>query len=88
MNNDDFPHHEIPVGIIKLSEPKCAKVKNLLNKYNEVGFTDFDLAELALMSLREWRNRDYPIPDGYKRHRSKIMVKIPQDELTRMRLKI
>lgn len=88
MNNDDFPHHEIPDGIIKLSEPKFAKVRNLLYKYNEVGFSDFDLVELALLSLREWRNREYPIPNGYKIHRSKIIVRIPEDELIRMRLKI
>jgi hypothetical protein len=55
-------------------------------RYQEIGFTDFSIVELATMSLAQWKRRDYPVPKGFKLHRSKILIKIPPDELTYKRI--
>jgi len=62
--------------IIKLSHQKGSRVKNLYLRYKVIGFKDYSLIDLAEMSLSQWRRRDYPIPDGYKRTWGKILVKI------------
>jgi hypothetical protein len=77
FNNEKFP----PTGIILLSEQKFVRTRNLMYKYQEVEFTDFSLVELALMSLAQWKRRSYTIPEGFKLHRNKILVKIAPDEL-------
>ena len=61
--------------IITLSHQKSSRVKNLYLKYKEIGFTEYTLLELAEMSLAQWKRRDYPIPDGYRRSWNKILVK-------------
>ncbi len=66
--------------IITLSSQKGSRVKNLHLKYKEIGFTDYSLIELAEMSLSQWRRREFPIPDGYRRNWVKILVKLkPRD---------
>jgi hypothetical protein len=72
---EDFPHQRIPEGIVKLSRNKFSRVKNLFFKYQELEFTDFSLIELALLSTKQWRRRDYPIPKGYMPSHNKILVK-------------
>jgi len=72
---EDFPHEKMPDGVIKLSKQKFSRVKNLYLKYNEVGFTKFSLIDMALMSAKQWKNRDYQIPKGYLRSWNKILVK-------------
>ena len=66
MYQQEFPHEELPEGVIHLSRNKSSKVVHLVKKYIEVGFTGFDLIELAGLSLGQWKRRDYPIPKGYK----------------------
>jgi len=77
FTNEKFP----PNGIILLSDQKFVRIRNLMYKYQEIGFNDFTLEELALMSLSQWKRRAYPVPKGFKLHRSKILVKIPPEEL-------
>jgi len=78
----DFPLVELPHnGIIRLSEQKFVRTRNLMYRYQEIGFTDFSIVELASMSLAQWKRRDYSVPKGFKLHRSKILIKIPPDEL-------
>jgi len=72
---DDFPHQEFPKGIIKLSKQKFSRVRSLYFKYKEVGFTDFSLIEISMLSAKQWKNRDYPIPKGYMPSWNKILVK-------------
>lgn len=78
----DFPPVELPHnGIIRLSKQKFVRTRNLMYRYQEIDFTDFSLVELATMSLSQWQKREYTIPKGFKLHRSKILIKIPPDEL-------
>lgn len=84
MYQKDFPHEEYPDGIIRLSKQRFVRTRNLMYKYQEVGFSDFSIIDLSLMSIAQWKRRDYPLPKGYKLHRSKIIVKIPPDELKEM----
>jgi len=78
----DFPSVELPHnGIIRLSEQKFVRTRNLMYRYQEIGFNNFSLVELATMSLAQWKRRKYIIPEGFKLHRSKILIKIPPDEL-------
>jgi len=72
---EDFPHEEFPKGIIKLSKQKFSRVRTLFFKYKEVGFTDFSLIEIAMLSAKQWKNRDYPVPKGFKPSFNKILVK-------------
>ncbi len=74
---EEFP----PIGIIRLSDQKFLRTKKLMYRYQEIGYTDFNIVELATMSLAQWKRRDFTIPKGFKLHRSKILVKIPPDEL-------
>lgn len=78
---EDFPHEEYPDGMIRLSRQRFVRTRNLMYKYQEIGFSDFSLIDLSLMSIAQWKRRDFAIPKGYKLHRSKILVKIPPDEL-------
>ncbi len=67
-----------PLGerqIISLSIQKFTRVWNLMSKYKEIGFTDYSLLDLAELSLTQWKRRDYPIPEGYRRDWTKILVK-------------
>lgn len=67
-----------PIGnrqIITLSSQKAPRVINLYHRYKEIGFTDYNLIDLAEMSISQWRKRDYPIPEGYRRNWTKILVK-------------
>jgi len=73
---EDYPHEEFPKGIIKLSKQKFTRIRNLFFKYKEIGFTDFSLIELAEMSTKQWKNRDYKVPKGYKLSWNKILKKI------------
>lgn len=87
MYQDQFPHHEIPKGVIQLSRNKFSRLKNLLVKYEEIGFTDYSLVDLSLLSTKQWKNRDFPIPEGYKRSHNKILAKITPIELIENDLK-
>lgn len=78
----DFTNEKfLPNGVISLSKQKFVRTRNLMYRYQEIGFTDFSIVDLASMSLSQWQKREYPIPKGFKLHRSKILVKIPPDEL-------
>ncbi len=66
MHNDDFPHDEIPDGIIKVGLQKQTRLKGVVRRYAEIGFKNFSLIDLAQLSLAEWRDKKYPIPQGYK----------------------
>jgi len=77
FTNEKFP----PNGVILLSEQKFVRTKNLMYRYQEIGFNDFSLEELALMSLAQWKRRSYPVPEGFKLDRNKILIKIPPEEL-------
>lgn len=81
LYENEFPHEEIPEGILKLSEPKFVRVRNLMFKYVEIGYTGFDLVELGSMSIKQWSRRDYTVPEGYKLNRKRILIKIPPEEL-------
>ena len=87
MYQDQFPHQEIPKGVIQLSRNKSSRLRNLILKYEEIGFTDYNLVELALLSTKQWKNRDFPIPEGYKRSHNKILSKITPIELIENDLK-
>jgi len=73
----------LPIGnrpIIHLSIQKGGRVINLVRKYREIGFTDFNLIDLAEMSQSQWRRREFPIPKGYRLNWVKILVKLkPRD---------
>lgn len=75
MKNPDIP------VIIHLSITKSSLVKNLVKRYREIGFTDFDLLELAQMSRTEWRRHRFPIPNGYTPKKGSILVKIPKNSI-------
>lgn len=78
----DFIKEELPPnGILRLSKQKFSRTRNLMYKYQEIGFKDFSILDLGSMSLAQWKRRDYPVPKGFKLHRSKILIKIPPDEL-------
>ncbi len=62
FKNEKFP----PDGIIKIGLQKQTRLKGVVQRYAEIGFKEFDLIELAQLSLTEWRDKKYPIPDGYK----------------------
>ncbi len=62
--------------IITLSSQKANRLIGLYRRYKEIGFTDYTLIDLAELSLQQWRRRDYPIPEGYKRSWGKILPKI------------
>ena len=47
MYQQEFPHEELPQGVIHLSTNKRSKVIHLVKRYKEVGFTNYDLIELA-----------------------------------------
>lgn len=57
----------------KVSEPVFIKVglskekymKTLLKSYRIMGYKDFDIEDLCLMSLKQWKRKEYPIPEGY-----------------------
>jgi len=87
MYQNDFPHEEYPDGMIRLSRQRFVRTRNLMYKYQEVGFSDFSLIDLSLMSIAQWKRRDYEVPKGYKLHRSKIIVKIPPDELKELAIR-
>jgi hypothetical protein len=72
---EDFPHEEYPEGIIRVSIGKKSKLKGLIKRYSEIGFRDYDLIELAQLSIAQWKRRDYPIPDGYKRSWGNYLTK-------------
>ncbi len=72
---EDFPHEKMPEGVIRLSKQKFSRVKNLYFKYLEVGFSNFSLIDMALLSTKQWKNRDYQIPKGYMPSWNKILVK-------------
>ena len=87
MYEKDFPHEEYPDGIIRLSRQRFTRTRNIMYKYQELGFSDFSLIDLSLMSIAQWKRRDYAIPKGYKLHRSKILIKIPPDELKELAIR-
>lgn len=62
--------------IIKLSVTKGMRVRNLMYKYKDIGFTNYSLIDLGEMSLQQWKRRDYPIPEGYVISWTKILRKI------------
>jgi len=67
-------------AVITLSHQKAGRVINLNRRYREIGFTDYSLVDLAEMSLAQWRRREFPIPEGYRRNWVKILVKLtPRD---------
>ncbi len=66
MYQDDFPHEEYPVGIMKVGISKTSRLRGLVQRYAEIGFKDYDMVEIAGLSLTEWRDKKYPIPHGYK----------------------
>ena len=57
--------------IIKLGKNRCSKLKHLVRSYMEIGFTDYDMIELAGYSESEWKDRKYPVPKGYMNGNSK-----------------
>lgn len=73
----------LPIGnraIIQLSHQKAGRVINLVRKYKEIGFTDYNMVDLAEMSQSQWRRREFPIPEGYRLNWVKILVKLkPRD---------
>jgi len=73
---EDFPHEEYPEGIIRVSLGKRSKLNALIKRYSEVGFRDYDLTELAQLSIAQWKRRDYPIPKGYKRSWGNYLTKL------------
>jgi len=78
----DFADEKFPPnGVLILSKQKFVRTRNLMYRYQEIGFNDFSIFDLASMSLSQWQRREYTIPEGFKLHRSKILVKIPPDEL-------
>ncbi len=84
----DFKREQFPPnGVILLSTQKCSRLRNLLSRYDDIGFTDYSLVELALMSTKQWKNRDYPIPEGYKRSHNKILSKLSPIELIKNDIK-
>ena len=72
---EDFPHEEYPEGIIRVSIGKRSKLNALIKRYSEIGFKDYDLTELAQLSIAQWKRRDYPIPKGYKRSWGNYLTK-------------
>jgi len=62
MYEKDFPHEEYPDGIIRLSRQRFTRTRNIMYKYQELGFSDFSLIDLSLMSIAQWKRRDYAIP--------------------------
>lgn len=66
--------------VIVLSSQKRSRVKNLMFKYKEIGFTEYNLIDMAEMSLMQWKRREYPIPEGYVVSYNKILRKITDQE--------
>ncbi|MCP6727152.1 MAG: hypothetical protein KJI69_03950 [Patescibacteria group bacterium] len=77
---EDFPHEEYPEGIIRVSLGKKSKLNALIKRYSEVGFKDYDLTEIAQLSIAQWKRRDYPIPKGYKRSWGNYLTKLNKVE--------
>ncbi len=67
--------------IIHLSIQKAGRVINLVRKYKEIGFTDYNMIDLAEMSQSQWRRREFPIPKGYRLNWVKILVKLKPIDL-------
>lgn len=66
------PKHERQ--IITLSNTKSTRIINLYKKYREIGFKDFNLIDLAELSLKQWKLRKYPVPEGYMLDWNHILV--------------
>lgn len=67
--------------IIHLSIAKSKYLRHIIEQYNEIGFRQFDLVDLAQFSIRDWKNKKYPIPKGYMRNArmfSNKLIKIPK----------
>ena len=75
--------------IIRLSIAKSKYLRHIIEQYNEIGFKEFDMVDLAQFSIRDWQNKKYPIPKGYIRNRkmfSNKLVKITKEELLKSRI--
>jgi len=62
--------------IVPLSSQKAPRVINLYHKYKEIGFTNYNLIDLAEMTMTQWKRREYPIPEGYRLNWGKMLVKL------------
>lgn len=51
--------------VITLSNQKTPRLLKLYSRYKEIGFNDFNLVDMAELSQKQWKNRDFVIPDGY-----------------------
>jgi hypothetical protein len=57
----------------KITEPYFIRVglskerymKTLLRSYRLMKYTNVDIAELSLLSLKQWQRKEYPLPEGY-----------------------
>lgn len=45
---------------------KAKYIKTLVKSYRLLGFKDFNILELALLSQKQWLRREYPVPEGYE----------------------
>lgn len=52
--------------IITLSNQKTPRLIKLYSRYKEIGFNDFNLVDMAELSQKQWKNRDFVIPKGYR----------------------
>lgn len=63
---------------------KSKYLRYLVEQYIQIGFKEFDLTELAQFSIRDWKNKKFPIPRGYMRNNhmySNKLVKISKKQL-------
>jgi hypothetical protein len=76
-------------AIIVLTDHKASYVKHLILSYMDIRFHTYDMIEIAGLSMRQWKHRAYPVPDGYvitnKRY-GFIFAKIPREVLLKNKI--
>jgi len=60
INNKTLEPYYIRVGL-----SKERYMKTLLRSYRLMNYTDFDIIDLSLLSLKQWQRKEYPLPEGY-----------------------
>lgn len=74
---------------ISLALGKGRYIRFLVKQYNLIGFKDFDLVELAQLSKKQWQNKKFTIPKGYRikqNRNSNIFEKIPHEEMIKKKV--
>lgn len=75
--------------IMILTDHKASYIKHLIASYMDIRFHTYDMTDIAGLSMRQWKHRAYPIPDGYmitNKRTGFIFIKIPKEILLKQKI--